>query len=133
MVNFSQRLPHAYNTMLRERGLGLSTGQRQLISIARVLIRNPRILIFDEATSSLDSRTEHEIQTSLRQVSRHRTTLVIAHRLSTVVEADEILVLDDGRIVERGSHDALLARGGTYAAMWQRQQSGADRLAEVAE
>jgi len=117
-----------------ERGLKLSGGEKQRVAIARVLLKNPEILIFDEATSSLDSHTEHEIQANLRAISAHRTTLVIAHRLSTVVDADEILVLDDGCIVERGTHNALLARGGTYAAMWERQQRAAsDRLAEVAE
>src|SRR5262249_6713296 len=104
------------------------------VAIARVILKNPEILIFDEATSSLDTHTEHEIQASLRAVSAHRTTLVIAHRLSTVVDADEILVLDDGRIVERGSHTVLLAKDGVYAAMWNRQQRAArESLAEVAE
>ena len=121
-------------TRVGERGLKLSGGEKQRVAIARVLLKNPAILIFDEATSSLDSRTEHEIQANLRQISAHRTTLVIAHRLSTVVDADEILVLDDGCIVERGTHSALLTRGGTYAAMWERQQrAAAERLADVAE
>ncbi len=134
LADFIAKLPDGYATRVGERGLKLSGGEKQRVAIARVILKNPHILIFDEATSSLDSRTEHEIQTSLRQVSRHRTTLVIAHRLSTVVEADEILVLDDGVIVERGSHDALLAHGGTYAAMWERQQrAAAERLADVAE
>ena len=132
--DFIVTLPAGYETMVGERGLELSGGEKQRVAIARVLLKNPSILIFDEATSSLDSRTEHEIQANLRQISAHRTTLVIAHRLSTVVDADEILVLDDGCIVERGTHTALLARGGTYAAMWERQQrAAAERLADVAE
>ena len=133
LKDFIAKLPDGYATRVGERGLKLSGGEKQRVAIARVILKNPEILIFDEATSSLDSRTEHEIQANLRQVSAHHTTLVIAHRLSTVVEADEILVLDDGGIVERGNHDDLLARGGTYAAMWDRQQRAAERLAEVAE
>lgn len=134
LADFIAKLPDGYLTRVGERGLKLSGGEKQRVAIARVLLKNPEILIFDEATSSLDSRTEHEIQANLRQISAHRTTLVIAHRLSTVVEADEILVLDDGVIVERGTHNALLSRGGTYASMWERQQRAAeDRLADVAE
>jgi ATP-binding cassette subfamily B protein len=134
LVDFIAKLPDGYATRVGERGLKLSGGEKQRVAIARVILKNPEILIFDEATSSLDSHTEHEIQASLRQVSEHRTTLVIAHRLSTVVDADEILVLDEGRIVERGSHNALLARGSSYAAMWDRQQRAAqERLADVAE
>jgi ATP-binding cassette subfamily B protein len=133
LADFIAKLPDGYATRVGERGLKLSGGEKQRVAIARVILKNPEILIFDEATSSLDSRTEHEIQANLQQVSAHRTTLIIAHRLSTVVEADEILVLDDGGIVERGTHEALLSRGGTYAAMWDRQQRAAERLAEVAE
>jgi ATP-binding cassette, subfamily B, heavy metal transporter len=134
LSDFIAKLPDGYLTRVGERGLKLSGGEKQRVAIARVLLKNPAILIFDEATSSLDSRTEHEIQANLRQISTHRTTLVIAHRLSTVVDADEILVLDDGYIVERGTHSALLTRGGTYAAMWERQQrAAAERLADVAE
>ena len=133
LSDFIAKLPDGYLTRVGERGLKLSGGEKQRVAIARVLLKNPEILIFDEATSSLDSRTEHEIQENLRQISAHRTTLVIAHRLSTVVDADEILVLDDGVIVERGTHQALLARGGTYAAMWERQLRATDELAEVAE
>jgi ATP-binding cassette subfamily B protein len=133
LSDFIAKLPDGYLTRVGERGLKLSGGEKQRVAIARVLMKNPEILIFDEATSSLDSRTEHEIQENLRQISAHRTTLVIAHRLSTVVDADEILVLDDGVIVERGTHQALLARGGTYAAMWERQQRATDELADVAE
>ena len=134
LSDFIAKLPDGYQTRVGERGLKLSGGEKQRVAIARVLLKNPQILIFDEATSSLDSRTEHEIQENLRQISAHRTTLVIAHRLSTVVDADEIIVLDDGVIVERGTHPALLARGGTYAAMWERQQRAADdQLPAVAE
>ena len=133
LSDFIAKLPDGYLTRVGERGLKLSGGEKQRVAIARVLLKNPAILIFDEATSSLDSRTEHEIQENLRQISAHRTTLIIAHRLSTVVDADEILVLDDGCIVERGTHTALLARGGTYAAMWERQLRAKDQLAAVAE
>ncbi len=119
--DFVLRLPDGYRTMVGERGLKLSGGEKQRVAIARTILKDPRILILDEATSALDSRTEQEIQAALRQVSRDRTTLVIAHRLSTVVEADEILVLQDGQVAERGSHAALIASGGLYAAMWQRQ------------
>jgi ATP-binding cassette subfamily B protein len=105
-----------------ERGLKLSGGEKQRVAIARTILKRPRILLFDEATSALDSHTERENQTSLREVSADHTTLVIAHRLSTVVDADKIIVLENGRIVERGHHAALLAKGGPYAAMWKKQQ-----------
>ncbi|MFD2232958.1 ABCB family ABC transporter ATP-binding protein/permease [Phaeospirillum tilakii] len=121
--HFALALPDGYATRVGERGLKLSGGERQRVAIARAILKQPAILLFDEATSALDSQTEREIQDSLRELSRHRTTLVIAHRLSTVVEADEILVLEEGRIVERGRHDTLLAAGGTYAAMWCRQHA----------
>ena len=123
--DFVQGLPDGYDAMVGERGLKLSGGEKQRVAIARTLLKNPCIFLFDEATSSLDSKTEREIQDSLRAVSRGRSTLVIAHRLSTVVEADQILVLEAGRIVERGRHDALLAARGAYAAMWERQQKSA--------
>jgi ATP-binding cassette subfamily B protein len=119
---FVSRLPDGYKTVVGERGLKLSGGEKQRVAIARTILKRPRILLFDEATSALDSHTEKEIQASLREVSADRTTLVIAHRLSTVVDADEIVVLDAGRVVERGTHGALLARGGAYAAMWAKQQ-----------
>ncbi|MDB5490544.1 MAG: metal transporter permease [Micavibrio sp.] len=115
-------LPDAYKTTVGERGLKLSGGEKQRVAIARTILKRPGILLFDEATSALDSKTEQEIQASLREVSKGHTTLVIAHRLSTVVDADEILVLDQGEIVERGSHADLLRMNGKYAAMWARQQ-----------
>ncbi|MDP2133972.1 MAG: ABC transporter ATP-binding protein/permease [Sulfuritalea sp.] len=120
--DFIERLPEGYNTRVGERGLKLSGGEKQRVAIARALLKNPPILIFDEATSALDSKTEKAIQAQLEQVALGRTTLIIAHRLSTVMNADEILVLDAGRIVERGSHRALLARNGMYAQMWALQQ-----------
>ena len=114
--------PDQYQTMVGERGLKLSGGEKQRVSIARTILKDPRIFLFDEATSSLDSLTEKEIQKSLNQISLERTTLVIAHRLSTIIDADEIIVLEAGRIVERGQHDHLLASDGVYASMWLRQQ-----------
>jgi ABC-type transport system involved in Fe-S cluster assembly fused permease/ATPase subunit len=134
--DFIAALPDGYRSSVGERGLKLSGGEKQRVAIARVILKGPRILIFDEATSALDTRTEQEIQANLDEVSAGRTTLIIAHRLSTVVKADEILVLEQGRIVERGDHAALLAKGGVYAEMWARQQQeAAERaaLAEVAE
>ena len=127
--DFIQTLPDGYDAKVGERGLKLSGGEKQRVSIGRAILKGPAILMFDEATSALDTKTEREIQKSLDEVSKDRTTLIIAHRLSTVVGADEILVLEEGRIVERGRHAALLARAGTYAAMWQRQQSAAKEQA----
>ncbi|MFS7192964.1 ABC transporter ATP-binding protein/permease [Serratia proteamaculans] len=118
---FIVSLPDGYETRVGERGLKLSGGEKQRVAIARTILKNPAILVFDEATSALDTQTEREIQAHLREVSRDHTTLVIAHRLSTVVDADEIIVLEAGEIVERGRHDALLASNGRYAAMWQSQ------------
>ncbi|WP_368932610.1 ATP-binding cassette domain-containing protein, partial [Achromobacter xylosoxidans] len=115
-------MPDGYQTMVGERGLKLSGGEKQRVAIARTLLKDPAIFLFDEATSALDTRTEREIQANLREVSRGRSTLIIAHRLSTVADADEILVLEDGRVAERGRHAQLLAAGGLYAAMWARQQ-----------
>ena len=119
---FIVRMPDGYKTIVGERGLKLSGGEKQRVAIARTILKRPSILIFDEATSALDTRTEREIQASLKEVSANRTTLVIAHRLSTVVDADEIIVLDNGIIAERGRHDDLLNLEGLYAAMWWRQQ-----------
>jgi ATP-binding cassette subfamily B protein len=121
--NFIVATPKGYDTMVGERGLKLSGGEKQRVAIARTLLKNPPVLIFDEATSALDSANERAIQAELRSVAQGKTTLVIAHRLSTVVDAHEILVMEAGRIVERGSHSALLARNGTYARMWALQQS----------
>ncbi|PPR24660.1 MAG: ATM1-type heavy metal exporter [Alphaproteobacteria bacterium MarineAlpha10_Bin3] len=120
--DFIIALPDGYRTGVGERGLKLSGGEKQRVAIARTILKQPAILLFDEATSALDTHTEKEIQESLREVSSDRSTLVIAHRLSTVIDADEILVLDHGRIVERGRHADLLERGGAYAAMWAKQQ-----------
>ena len=113
--------PKGYETMVGERGLKLSGGEKQRVAIARTLLKDPPILIFDEATSALDSHNERAIQAEMRAVAQGKTTLVIAHRLSTVVDAHEILVMDGGRIVERGNHAALLAAGGRYAGMWAMQ------------
>jgi ATP-binding cassette, subfamily B, heavy metal transporter len=120
---FISSTPQGYATMVGERGLKLSGGEKQRVAIARTLLKNPPILIFDEATSALDSANERAIQAEIRSAAQGKTALVIAHRLSTVVDAHEIVVLDQGRVVERGSHPVLLAKGGRYAAMWQLQQS----------
>ncbi|HTP60461.1 MAG TPA: ABC transporter ATP-binding protein/permease [Burkholderiales bacterium] len=130
--DFIESLPAKYEAMVGERGLKLSGGEKQRVAIARALLKNPRILIFDEATSALDSKSEKAIQAELERISVGRTTLVIAHRLSTVMDADMILVLNHGRIVERGSHRELLAMGGEYARMWALQQEAA-QAAEVLE
>ncbi|MBK6786960.1 MAG: ABC transporter ATP-binding protein/permease [Betaproteobacteria bacterium] len=122
--DFIAATPKGYDTMVGERGLKLSGGEKQRVAIARTLLKNPPILIFDEATSALDSANERAIQAELRAVSQGKTALVIAHRLSTVVDAHEIVVLEAGRIAERGPHAELLARGGRYAQMWRLQQSG---------
>ncbi len=120
--DFIQSLPDGYRTVVGERGLKLSGGEKQRVAIARTLLKDPALMIFDEATSALDTRTEMAIQKELTAAAAHRTTLVIAHRLSTVVEADQILVMDHGRIIESGDHASLLARDGTYARMWALQQ-----------
>jgi ABC-type transport system involved in Fe-S cluster assembly fused permease/ATPase subunit len=130
---FVMTLPTGYQTMVGERGLKLSGGEKQRVSIARTILKGPPILILDEATSALDSRTEQDIQKALKQVSRDRTTIVIAHRLSTVVEADEIIVLEGGRIVERGRHEALLRKKGIYHAMWTRQREADAARRKLAE
>ena len=119
---FIRRMPKGYETEVGERGLKLSGGEKQRVAIARTILKGPPVLVLDEATSALDSYTEMEIQAALERISENRTTLVIAHRLSTVVNADEIIVLDKGVIVERGNHEELLAHGGVYAGMWNRQR-----------
>ncbi len=123
---FIASLPEGYATQVGERGLKLSGGEKQRVAIARTLLKAPPILVLDEATSALDTFTEREIQDALDKVSRGRTTLVIAHRLSTVVNADEIIVLDKGLIAERGTHRELLEQGGIYAALWNRQREVAE-------
>jgi ATP-binding cassette subfamily B protein len=127
--SFISATPKGYDTMVGERGLKLSGGEKQRVAIARTLLKNPPILIFDEATSALDSANERAIQAELRAVSQGKTALVIAHRLSTVVDAHEIVVLEAGRVVERGPHAELLAKNGRYADMWRLQQSGQDLVA----
>ncbi|MES9990641.1 MAG: ABC transporter ATP-binding protein/permease [Candidatus Thiodiazotropha sp.] len=122
IADFIEQLPDGYQTVVGERGLKLSGGEKQRVAIARAMLKRPRILIFDEATSSLDTKTEQAIQETLREVAKHHTTLVIAHRLSTVVDADRILVMEGGRIQEQGTHQALLELGGLYRQMWQLQQ-----------
>ena len=129
--DFILSLPDGYDAMVGERGLKLSGGEKQRVAIARAILKNPRIMIFDEATSALDSRTEQAIQRELNAIAQGRTTLVIAHRLSTVMDADEILVLEQGRIIERGCHAGLLERGGAYAQMWALQQQEAAREGEI--
>lgn len=131
---FITELPRGYDSMVGERGLKLSGGEKQRVAIARTILKNPPILLLDEATSALDTGTEREIQSALNEVSRNRTSLVIAHRLSTVVDADEILVLDHGIIIERGRHSQLLAQNGHYASMWNKQREAAaarEKLKEV--
>ncbi len=130
--DFIMSLPDGYQSVVGERGLKLSGGEKQRVAIARTILKDPEILIFDEATSALDSHTEKEIQGSLKEISTDRTTVVIAHRLSTVVDADEILVLKEGEIVERGTHIELLSLNGEYASMWARQQEAA-KAEEVLE
>jgi ATP-binding cassette subfamily B protein len=128
---FIASVPGGYEAQVGERGLKLSGGEKQRVAIARTILKAPPILILDEATSALDSFTEHEIQEALRRVAKGRTTLVIAHRLSTVVEADEIVFLDHGRVVERGTHQQLLEKNGEYAAMWNRQREAAEARAKL--
>ncbi len=134
--DFIRVCPRGYETEVGERGLKLSGGEKQRVAIARTILKGPPILVLDEATSALDSHTEKEIQDALERVSRNRTTLVIAHRLSTIVGADEIIVLDRGVIAERGTHHQLLAKGGLYASLWNRQreaEAAREKLAQVAD
>jgi len=126
LKQFIESLPKGYDTLVGERGLKLSGGEKQRVAIARAILKNPPILVFDEATSSLDSHAEQAILTSLRELAEHRTSLVIAHRLSTIVDADDIVVLDQGRIAERGTHRELLRVGGLYAQLWTLQQREAE-------
>jgi len=123
-LDFIESLPEGFDTLVGERGVKLSGGQRQRIAIARAILKDARILVLDEATSALDSESEAHIQQALAQAMAGRTTLVIAHRLSTIQAMDRILVMDDGRIIEQGSHRELLARGGVYAALWAHQSVG---------
>ncbi|MEY9183978.1 ABC-type transport system involved in Fe-S cluster assembly fused permease/ATPase subunit [Bradyrhizobium sp. USDA 326] len=134
--HFIRMAPKGYETQVGERGLKLSGGEKQRVAIARTVLKAPPILVLDEATSALDTHTEHEIQGALDRVAKNRTSLVIAHRLSTIVGADEIIVLDQGRIAERGTHAKLLAQGGLYASMWNRQreaEAAREKLAKMAD
>lgn len=126
--NFIINLPDGYQTIVGERGLKLSGGEKQRVAIARAILKNPSIFFFDEATSALDSTTEKEIQKNLQAISKNRTTLVIAHRLSTAADADEILVLEQGEITERGNHEELLSKKGKYSEMWNKQKSSIDLM-----
>ena len=128
--DFVMSTPKGYETMVGERGLKLSGGEKQRVAIARTLLKNPPIMIFDEATSALDSANERAIQAELQSAARNRSALVIAHRLSTVVDAHQILVMEAGRILERGTHAELVAAGGRYAEMWRLQQSSSEDAAE---
>lgn len=120
--DFIESLPEKYDTIVGERGLKLSGGEKQRVAIARTILKNPAILIFDEATSALDSQSEKRIQAELKRIAQNRTTLTIAHRLSTIADADQILVMERGHIIERGTHQQLLAAKGIYAQMWELQQ-----------
>ena len=119
--NFIIKLPDGYNTEVGERGLKLSGGEKQRISIARALLKRPQILLFDEATSSLDTHTEKEILTAFKEIAKNYTTITIAHRLSTIADSDEIIVLNDGKVEEQGNHQTLMELDGTYRSMWDSQ------------
>ncbi|WP_225207662.1 ABCB family ABC transporter ATP-binding protein/permease [Novosphingobium huizhouense] len=133
LAEFIARLPQGLDTEVGERGLKLSGGEKQRVAIARTLVKNPPILLFDEATSALDTRTEQDILATMRTVASRRTTISIAHRLSTIADSDTILVLDQGRLAEQGSHAELLRRGGLYAEMWARQAAESEDISEAAE
>ena len=120
--NFIESIPDKYDTLVGERGLKLSGGEKQRVAIARTILKNPSIFFFDEATSALDSSTEKEIQENLKKISKGKTTLIIAHRLSTAADADNIIVLDKGEIVEEGTHEELLKLGKLYLEMWEKQK-----------
>jgi ATP-binding cassette subfamily B protein len=126
-------LPLGYKSLVGERGLKLSGGEKQRVAIARTILKAPPILLLDEATSALDSFTEKEIQAALDQIAKDRTTLVIAHRLSTVIHADAILVIDKGQIVERGTHLSLMDAGGLYAGLWARQREAEEARRKLAQ
>jgi ATP-binding cassette subfamily B protein len=128
LLPFVEKLPQGFETLVGERGLKLSGGEKQRVAIARALLKNPKIFVFDEATSSLDTQTEKDIQENLNKIAVGRTTLIIAHRLSTVVNAHKILVLDHGRILESGTHEDLLAQGGRYATLWKKQGKAQEEL-----
>jgi ATP-binding cassette subfamily B protein len=131
--DFIERLPEGYNTLLGERGSGLSQGQRQLLAIARAVLADPRILILDEATSSVDTRTERQIQAALEQLMAGRTTFVVAHRLSTIRNADQVLVLNDGQIIERGAHTELLEQQGFYYDLYMSQFRATELMEEATQ
>ncbi|MEJ2457342.1 MAG: ATP-binding cassette domain-containing protein, partial [Novosphingobium sp.] len=133
LMGLIDRLPKRFDTEVGERGLKLSGGEKQRVAIARTLVKNPPILLLDEATSALDTRTEQEILATLHRVAEHRTSISIAHRLSTIADVDRILVLNEGKLAESGTHGELLRQGGLYTEMWARQAAEAETMHEAAE